>query len=310
MISAHVLPKFGKTLVADLTKLKIEHWHQALAATRARLRAKRDAPAPRFRAEDPADDPELMRRRRASANRILSVLRAILNHAWMNERVKSDPVWRRVRPFKNVSEPRIQYLSEDQARRLLNACPLELRSLVRAALLTGCRYGELVALRVDDYLPDVQVIYVRESKSGRPRHVPLTAEGAALFDELTAGRSGAETLFLRQGRPWGKNHQVRELAEACQRAKIAPAASFHVLRHTYGSWLAMRGVTLQVIAAALGHSDTRITHKHYAHLAPWHVAEVIRANFPEIAPAAAKVRPLRARRPKAPDRAERSALPG
>ena len=44
----------------------------------------------------------------------------------------------------------------------------------------------------------------------------------------------------------------------------------------------MRGVPLGVIAEQLGHADTRMTEKHYAHLAPSYVADTIRANFPEL----------------------------
>lgn len=77
-----------------------------------------------------------------------------------------------------------------------------------------------------------------------------------------------------------KNYQVRPLEAACSAAKITPAANFHTLRHTYASALAMKGVPLQVIAAVLGHSDTRITHKHYAHLMPSYIADVIRENLP------------------------------
>jgi integrase len=42
----------------------------------------------------------------------------------------------------------------------------------------------------------------------------------------------------------------------------------------------MSGVPMGVIAAQLGHADTRMTEKHYAHLAPSYVAQTIRANFP------------------------------
>ena len=45
----------------------------------------------------------------------------------------------------------------------------------------------------------------------------------------------------------------------------------------------MRGVPLGVIAAQLGHSDTRMTEKHYAHLAPSYVADTIRASLPPLA---------------------------
>ena len=65
-------------------------------------------------------------------------------------------------------------------------------------------------------------------------------------------------------------------------AKISPAASFHVLRHTYGSMLAMRGVPMPVIARQLGHADTRMTERHYAHLSPSYVADTIRASFPTL----------------------------
>ena len=55
--------------------------------------------------------------------------------------------------------------------------------------------------------------------------------------------------------------------------------SFHILRHTYASRLAMKGVPMAVIAAQLGHSYTRMTEKHYAHLAPSYVADTVRAAF-------------------------------
>jgi integrase len=42
----------------------------------------------------------------------------------------------------------------------------------------------------------------------------------------------------------------------------------------------MRGVSLQVIAEALGHADTRMTSRHYAHLVPSYVADTIRAKLP------------------------------
>jgi hypothetical protein len=64
-------------------------------------------------------------------------------------------------------------------------------------------------------------------------------------------------------------------------ASIIPPITFHDLRHTYASILAMKSVPLQVISAMLGHSDTRITHKHYAHLMPSYIAEVIREYLPD-----------------------------
>src|SRR5262249_45518721 len=53
-------------------------------------------------------------------------------------------------------------------------------------------------------------------------------------------------------------------------------------RHTHGSMLAMRAVPMAVIAEQLGHTGTRMTEKHYAHLAPNYVADTIRAHFPTL----------------------------
>ncbi len=297
VLDAHVLPKFRRRIVAELEKRELERWHQGIAAAAARARGARGASSPVYREQDLAD-PDVARKRRATANRILSVFRAVLNHAWRDGRVPSDSAWRRVRPFRNASEPLVRYFTEEEARRLVNGAQGEFRPLARAGLLTGCRYGELGALRVEDYRApfskaDTGAVYVRESKSGKPRSVPLTPEGVEFFDELTAGRAAGELMFSHDGGAWKKGHQVRPMAEACARAKISPAASFHVLRHTVGAWLTMRGVSLQVVATMLGHSDTRITHRHYGHLAPSYVAQMIRDNLPRLAPAGGKVKPMR-----------------
>ncbi len=70
----------------------------------------------------------------------------------------------------------------------------------------------------------------------------------------------------------GTSHQKRPLEEASAPAGIMPAINFHIQRHTHGS----NGVPMGVIATQLGHSDTRMTEKHYAHLAPSYVAQAIR----------------------------------
>ena len=139
---------------------------------------------------------------------------------------------------------------------------------------------------------------MRESKAGKPRHVVLTDEGQRLFAGLTAGKLGSDPIFTRaDGGVWGKSHQLRPMREACRRAKIKPEISFHVLRHTHGSTLAMKGVPMGVIAEQLGHADTRMTEKHYAHLSPSYVADTIRAHFPTLGIAGnTTITPIRPRR--------------
>ena len=276
----HILPVLGTTLVAKLTAKKIEDWHHTLAERAPLARSKPGRKPNHRRADESADG---VRKRRATANRILTVLKAALNHAWKAGHVASDDAWRRVKPFKAVETARVRYLTDAECVRLVNACKLDFRDLVRGALLTGCRYSELASMHVADFNADAGIITLRESKAGKPRHVVLTSEGQRLFAGRTAGKLGDDPIFVRaDGGRWGKSHQLRPMIDASRLAKIKPAVSFHVLRHTHGSTLAMRGVPMGVIAEQLGHADTRMTEKHYAHLAPSYVADTIRANFPTL----------------------------
>ena len=61
-------------------------------------------------------------------------------------------------------------------------------------------------------------------------------------------------------------------------ARLEPPATFHALRHTWAPHRVMTGAPLMVVAQALGHADTRMVEKHYGHLAPSHVRDVIRVT--------------------------------
>jgi integrase len=276
----HILPALGPILVTKLTAKKIEDWHHALAETPALARSKPGG-KPNYRKVDKS--PDGIRKRRATANRILTVLKAALNHAWKAGHVASDDAWRRVRPFRAVDTACVRYLTTDECVRLVNACKPSFRNLVRGALLTGCRYSELIRMCSADFNAEAEMVTVRESKAGKSRHVVLTSEGQKLFTSLTAGKEGKAPIFTRaDGGVWRKSHQLRPIKEACKHAKINPIISFNILRHTHGSALAMKGVPMPVTAKQLGHADTRMTEKHYAHLAPSYVADTIRMHFPTL----------------------------
>lgn len=277
-LSAFLLPNFGNLEIEKITTRRISKWHQDYAKIPARLRSKNGAKKLNVKQ---MDDDEAIRKRRATANRLLSVLKAVLNLAFREGRVSNDIAWRRVKPFRNVSAPVIRYIKEDECRRLINACNTDLRELVQAALFTGCRYGELARLTTSDFNQDAGTLTVRISKSGKPRHVILNDEGQTFFNHITIGRKSGDLIFVQSNEsPWGRSHQTRPMKEACARANIEPSISFHILRHTHGSLLAMQGVPMAIIAHQLGHADTRMTEKHYAHLAPSYIADTIRQHMP------------------------------
>jgi integrase len=111
----------------------------------------------------------------------------------------------------------VRYLSDDEIARLLNACAGAFRDLVHAALLTGCRYGELCRLKVADYKAAIGTVTVRLGKSGKARHVTLSDEGPELFDRLIAGRSSTDAILKRDdGRPW-RSEQIRLMRRPARR---------------------------------------------------------------------------------------------
>ncbi|MBM3776460.1 MAG: site-specific integrase [Acidobacteria bacterium] len=293
--NAHILPPLGTLEVEKLTAGPLKAWHRGLACSPARLRTTPGAEQ-RFRKLD-AQDPEAIRRRRATANRVLTILKAALNHAKAEHGLGSDDAWRSVKPFRKVNAPVIRYLTAAECQRLVNRCAPQFRRLVQAALLTGCRYGELVRLRVSDFNPEAATLAVRVSKAGEARHVYLTEEGVEFFEAATAGKASGDLMFTdSKGRRWGKSRQRRPLLEACEQAKIEPAVSFHILRHTHAAQLAMSGTPLGVISEQLGHADVRMTQRHYAHLSPSFVSQTIRSNFPTLGILEnSTVRPLRKR---------------
>ncbi len=243
---ALIVPKLGAIECEKLRTGELRGWLQEGANTPARIRRKKGN-TPRFRAIDVKDE-EAVRRRRALANRTLTILKAALNMAWREGKIASDDPWRRVTPFDQADAARVRYLQIDEARRLINASEPKFRALVRSALATGARFSELANLRVGDFNPDAGTAHVRASKSGKGRHIVLTEEGIRQFEELCAGRAPTEWILVkRDSGKWLKPHQTRPMREACLQAGDHPLACFHTLRHTYASLSIMAGAPLLVV---------------------------------------------------------------
>ena len=278
-----IIPALGDIEVSKLATKRLRDWQAELVNAPKLVRAGKSGSKPKGRQID-LDDPDSIRARRASANRTLTVLKGALNMAFHEGRVETDDVWRKVKPFRKADVPVVRYLSDDESRRLVNACAGSFRDIVRGALLTGCRYGELTRMRVSDFNTDAKTVTVRESKADKVRHVVLTDEGVTLFRNLSWGKNDRNAhIFIRDDEEvWGTSHQQRRLIAASEQASIQPAANFHILRHSYASRLAMQGVSMRVIADQLGHADTRMTERHYAHLSPSYVADTVRAALPSL----------------------------
>ncbi len=287
----------GTRLVTALDASALREWHKAVAATPPARRAQSAATlANRLRTKnerrkseaDPAKaydmaDPANIRARRSSANRILSIVKAALTFAWRNERLPSDlsTFWMKVAPFALGEDPTPRMLERDEITRLLGAAGDDLRDLLSGALMTGARYGDLCRLQVRDYLADERMVRIAQSKTGKTLLQPLTPEGVRIFDRLTAGRAGAALVFTRaDGSAWGPGDAARPMAAAVASAKLENV-TFKTTRATYGKLLLQATMDIELVAKALGHSDSRITRKHYAQYLPSELARGI-AKLPAL----------------------------
>lgn len=273
-IERHIRPVMGKRLVCDLTTAELRKFQVDLATRRSVYRANRNGEAkPR------PDDGDSVRRGMANANRIFTPLKAALNRAFNDGRVPDDTAWRRVKPFPKVSVARVRYFTGAEIEALLTAAEPWFRATMQAALFTGARWSEIHSMKVRDVDLRSGTILFPETKGGRPRYVHLTDDGVRFFARQVAGKRLQDPVFLNHhGRALGPSHQIRPMAQTCLKAGVEPAG-FHILRHTYGSTLAMASVPLAVIAEALGHADERITRKHYAHLSASYVRDAVRTGL-------------------------------
>lgn len=307
-IQCHILPAFGADTVLPpldplpaptedrpyrFTAPDIRRWHQELATAPAKLRAGKSGsktrPAPQTQEE--------LRQRKATANRILTYFKAALNFNAAEGLIPKslEHLWA-VRPFRKVDKPRIRHFDSEETARLLNSCQPDFRALVTGALLTGGRYGGLTAMLVRDFSLDGGYVRLTEKSEGEEgRLVYLNDEGVNFFAALAAGRNPNERMFLRaDGTPWGRSHQTRPMAEAAKLAKLEPPNNFHILRHTYASLYLMNGGSLEGLSEQLGHGDTRMTKRNYAHLAERWRSQEAKAYAPRFGlPAPTNVRPFR-----------------
>ncbi|MEH2475531.1 integrase [Nitrobacteraceae bacterium AZCC 2161] len=201
----HIERQLGPVTIVKLTRKRLEQWHCDIAKSEPAARGKRGQPAGVRKINLNLDS----RKRSATANRVLTILKAALNHARNEGHVSSDAAWDRVRAFREVDLARQRYLSDDETLSLWRRAPLifvrwswRLRKMVMAALLTGCRYGELCRLTCEDFSRDSGTILVRVSKSGKSRHIALPSEGARFFRERDEGQAKFRPDLYAPKRSW------------------------------------------------------------------------------------------------------------
>ena len=172
-----------------------------------------------------------------------------------------------IEPVK-VDNQKTEDLTQEQLKRLLeaidNSTDVEARAIMRLALYTGMRRGELFKLEWADIDFDRGFINIgHDPKGGKSQKIPLNEQARAV---LKSHPKTAANVFVRgDGKPFT---DIRRRVNPIKEAAGIPAGfrALHGLRHTYASMLASSGkVDLYTLQKLLTHKSPIMTQR-YAHL--------------------------------------------
>jgi integrase len=178
---------------------------------------------------------------------------------------------------KLLSEPpgRLRFLTVVEETRLRQAVGPPYSSWIRLAILTGMRQMEQFSLRWEDIDIERGLLTIPHTKAGGVRYVQLNTEAAEIFRGFSSWMTSPWVFPSRNvGTHIDPRHfYARSFLPTVKRLGLAEV-TWHTLRHTFASRLAMSASTEHEIAACLGHSTTALV-RRYAHLSPSHLKRVV-----------------------------------
>ena len=205
-----------------------------------------------------------------TVNNIMTTLHRLLVVAKKRSLISSLPEFEPIR----CPMPEFDFLSFEEAPRLIAAARDEWRTLITFALRTGLRRGELMGLRWQDVDLVAGKVLVRQTiwrgivgppKNHKGREVPLSAPVVAMLKQHRHLRG--PLVFCNTDGSYLNGKQFKLALEAtCKRAGLR-FIGWHCLRHTFASHLAMLNAPLKAIQELLGHASIQMTMR-YAHLSP------------------------------------------
>jgi integrase len=301
-------PLFKSPLIADLR----EKYHAWLEANRSPKHVSRtecaiDNVLARMRGVRFVDDitpgriDEYKKRRRSQASpftvnlelrHFKGFLRRCIKQGWLDEMPAI------IEGVKTPGRGRVNFLRDEQLEPFLESLRPWSRRVAEFLLYTGLRFSEARFLEWQDIALDPPELWVRNKpelgfmvKAGKERRVPLPPE---LVEDLQARqKKSGWVLQADKGGQLDEKIFYLALKRAGKAAGIPFTVGAHLLRHTYGSRLAMQGIPLPTIAAIMGHSDISTT-MIYTHVAPDHKhAAVADLTLPRREQPESKVIPIR-----------------
>ena len=201
---------------------------------------------------------------------VLSVLTGLLKTAHRWGEIQAVPHIARIK----VAQEEMEFYDFEEWERLVEGAARAGPVVLCAILLggaAGLRRGEVVALDQADVGGGYVTVsrndwrgHVGSTKGGKSRRIPLSPRLEAAVSEVRHLR-GPRLLYFND-HPATALDLNRAMEKACARAGLPRSQSFHALRHTFGSHLAMKGAPVTTIQKLMGHANIRETMR-YMHLA-------------------------------------------
>ncbi|MFP2958226.1 tyrosine-type recombinase/integrase [Myxococcus sp. 1LA] len=273
ILEHHVLPFFGDMKLDSIGPAAIEDFKALMRKKKSAARARKKSPTQAALRKRKGAAPKPLSLK--TINNVLTVLGKLLAVAEEQGDIQQAP---RVKLFGKLPKSKFDFLSYEEAERLIAASENEWRTMLLVAIKTGLRQGELIGLQWKDLDLQRGKAHVQRTiwrgveglpKGGRERTVDLPS---SVVEALKGQRHlrGPYVFCQERGEPFTEGKLKRPLARALERASIVREEGrigWHDLRHTYGSHLAMKGVPLKVIQELMGHATIDMTER-YAHLSP------------------------------------------
>jgi integrase len=197
----------------------------------------------------------------STVNRELSLLKFMYTLAIKWKMADENPV----KGVKLFQERRLVWpiLDREMADRLIKYAAPHLKPIIIIGLHTGMRKGEILNLQWNDVDFGMHHIFVRESKSGKGRKIPMNHIVAATLKSL---KRESKFLFFNPDTKEALKDIKRAFKTARRKASITDFR-FHDLRHTAATNMVNGGVDIVTVKEILGHQSIEMTMR-YAHPTP------------------------------------------
>jgi len=208
----------------------------------------------------------------ATVNRLLATLKHMFTKA-VEWDLATEENLNKVRKVKFLPEnnKRLRFLTIEECRALIDCSAPHLKPIVKVALHTGLRKGEILNLRWEQVDLVHRFILLDMTKNGERREIPIDS---TLWNMLNEMPHSIESNYVFTDKDGDIYKSVRRSFSTALKKAGINNFRFHDMRHTFASHLVMAGVDITTVKELLGHKSLIMTLR-YAHLAPSHTVKAM-----------------------------------